>query len=65
MDNVIKRASDNHDFIIMPNGLYHFWPTKNTGPYSEFELRSLANELERRNNLIKQIKQGNITCNHA
>lgn len=52
--DILDKVSKNDDIIMGADGFYCFWPTNNNGSYSEYDLRLIANELEKKNSRYRE-----------
>lgn len=49
VNRLVQMASENGDFVTGDDGFVFFWPKGCNGGLSEWMLRALADEIERRN----------------
>ena len=48
-EKVIRMTEERNEFVTLEDGYVHFWPSGCYGAFGPFELRILADELDRRN----------------
>ena len=50
MSSAVDLAYERNEIVMGDDGYYHYWPSQDTvGAFSEYALRSIADELERLN----------------